>query len=187
MEKGKKKVETKTVKKDVRVQKKDNNQLKATIAGVAMIVAALGLSVGTYAYYQSTITGDVTGSITPWSFVVNESPTSFTAELGELKPGVSGEITLNLSAEDSGLGVNAVVSFSGQTNWPSNLKLYTDANHTSEITVGTTTISRNLEAGATDTVVIYYNWPLGDSAEAPEYGGQTASINITVTGTQVEQ
>lgn len=187
MEKGKKKVETKTVKSVEKVQKKDNNQLKATIAGVAMIVAALGLSVGTYAYYQSTITGTVDGSITPWSFVVNDKATSFTAELGDLKPGVSGEITLNLSAEDSGLGVNAVVSFSGQTNWPANLKLYTDENHTSEIKVGTDTITRNLAAGTTDTVKIYYNWPLGDTAEEPQYGGQTASVNITVIGTQVEE
>lgn len=183
MEKGKnKKVETKTVKRVEKV----SNERKSIIAGVAMIVAALAISVGTFAYYQTTISGTVTGSITAWSFVVENSTTTFTAELGDLKPGVSGEIELNLSAADSGLDVNAQVAFSGQTNWPANLKLYTDANHTTEITVGTTTIDRTIAAGNTDTVVIYYNWPLGDAPETPQYGGQTASVTITVTGTQVD-
>ena len=188
MEKGKKnKVGTKTMKKVEPVVKKDNGiQRKSMIAGVAMIFAALAISVGTYAYYQTTISGTVSGSITAWSFIVNEETTSFTADLGDLKPGVSGEITLNLSAEESGLGVSAVVSFSGATNWPANLKLYSDENHTSELEIGTDTITRTLEAGKSDTVIIYYNWPLGTTAETPATAG-TASVQINVVGTQVEQ
>ena len=189
MEKSKKKVGAKkSTKKVVQVaKKKNNNQIKATIMGIAMIVAALGLGVGTYAYYQSNITGTMSGSITAWSFVVNEQPTEFTADLGDLKPGVSGSITLNLSAEDSGLGVNAVVSFSGKTNWPANLKLYSDANHGSEIIVGTTTISRTISAGSADTVVIYYDWPIGTASEAAPTTNQQASFVITVVGTQEQQ
>ena len=188
MEKGKKKVGTKKAKRAVEpvVKKKDNSQLKATIIGIAMIVAALGLGVGTYAYYQSTITGTVSGSISAWSFIVNESPTSFSADLGSLYPGVSGQISLNLSAEASDLGVNAVVSFSGQTNWPSNLRLCTDANCNSVITVGTTTISRTIAAGEYDTVVIYYDWPRGN-AEAGPTTSENASVTITVQGTQIQQ
>ena len=197
MEKSKKKVGAKKTAKTVKpvakkkavepvVKKKDNSQLKATIVGIAMIVAALGLGVGTYAYYQTIITGNLTGSITAWNFVVNGQETSFTADLGELKPGVSGSITLNLSAQQSGLGVNAVVSFSDQTNWPANLKLYTDANHTSEIEVGTTTISRTIAAGAADTVYVYYEWPRGTAGEAGPATEQNASIKITVVGTQVQ-
>lgn len=189
MEKGKKnKVGTKTMKKVEPVAKKDNgNQRKSMIAGIAMIVAALAISVGTYAYYQTTISGTVSGSITAWSFIVNDEATTFTADLGDLKPGVSGEITLNLSAEDSGLGVSAVVSFSGATNWPANLKLYSDENHTSELVIGTDTITRTLNAGATDTVVIYYDWPLGSTAESAPTTAKTASVQITVVGTQIEQ
>ena len=189
MEKSKKKVGAKKATKKVVpvAKKKNNNQMKATIIGIAMIVAALGLGVGTYAYYQSTITGTMSGSITAWSFVVNEQPTTFTADLGDLKPGVSGQLTLNLSAADSGLGVNAVVSFSGKTNWPANLKLYSDAGKTSEIVFGTTTISRTISAGAADTVVIYYDWPIGNSAENSPTADQQASFVITVVGTQVQQ
>lgn len=189
MEKSKKKVGAKKVTKVVEpvAKKKNNTQLKATIMGIAMIVAALGLGVGTYAYYQSTITGKIDASITAWSFLVNDKATDFTADLGDLKPGVSGQITLNLSAEDSGLGVNAVVSFSGKTNWPANLKLYSDAAKTSEIVVGTTTISRTIAAGSADTVVIYYDWPIGTSAETGPSTSQTASVTITVVGTQVQQ
>lgn len=162
------------------------NQKNSLIAGVAMIVAALAISVGTYAYYQSTITGSVEGSITAWSFLVNEQPTTFTAELGDLKPGVSGEIELNLSAAASGLGVSAVVSFSNQLNWPANLKLYTDAAHNNEIVVGTTTITRTIAAAASDTVTVYYYWPYG-TVETPiaTTEDKTASVKITVVGTQV--
>jgi len=190
MEKGKKKAGAKKatnfVATDIK-SKNSNKNLKTTILGIAMMVVALGLGVGTYAYYQSTITGTISGSITAWSFVVNEQETSFTADLGDLKPGVNGSITLNLSAADSGLGVNAVVSFSGKTNWPANLKLCTDAGCTSEITVGTTTISRTIAAGASDTVVIYYDWPRGEAGETGPATNQTASVNINVVGTQIAQ
>ncbi len=189
MEKSKKKVGTKSPAKVVKPveKKKDKNQLKATILGVAMMVAALGLGVGTYAYYQTTITGNVTGSITAWSFLVNNQATSFTADLGDLKPGVSGSITLNLSAEASGLGVNAVVSFSNKQNWPANLKLYSNEAKTAEIVVGTTTLSRTIAAGSSDAVTIWYNWPIGTSAEPAPTTSETASFDITVVGTQVPQ
>lgn len=180
-------VKAKKVVKTEPVAKKKNGQLKATIAGIAMIVAALGLGVGTYAYYQTTITGTVTGSITAWSFLVNDKTTDFTVDLGDLYPGVSGSVTLNLSAEDSGLGVNAVVSFSNPTNWPANLKLYSDSGHNSEIVIGTTTISRTITAGNSDTVTVYYDWPIGTAPETGPTANQNASFVITVVGTQVEQ
>ncbi len=189
MEKSKKKVGVKKTAKVVEpvAKKKNSNQMKATIMGIAMIVAALGLGVGTYAYYQSTITGNVSGTITAWSFLVNNEASEFTADLGDLKPGVSGQITLNLSAQASGLGVSAVVSFSNPQNWPANLKLYTGSNKTGEITFGTTTVSRTIAAGEADSVVIYYDWPIGTSAETGPTADQTASFTITVVGTQVQE
>ena len=118
--------------------------------------------------------------------MVNNQPTTFTASLGDLYPGKSGQVDLNLSAEASGLDVNAVVSFSGLTNWPANLKLYKDQAKTELITVGTTTISRTITAGHADTVTIYYDWPYGSSAEDGPSSNQTASFNITVVGTQAQ-
>lgn len=168
-------------------KKKDNKQLKATILGIALMVAAVGLGVGTYAYYQSTLSGTVSGSITAWSFLVNNEAETFTATLGDLYPGKTGQVELNLSADASGLDVDAVISFSGLTNWPANLHLYQDANHTELITPGTTTISRTITAGHHDTVTIYYEWPYGTSVEDGPETNQTASFKITVVGTQKEQ
>ena len=186
MEKSKKKTGAKKVTKVVEPtpKKKDKKQLRASIIGIALMVAAVGLGVGTYAYYQTTLTGTVSGSITAWSFLVNNQATSFTATLGDLYPGKTGTVELNLSADASGLDVDAVVSFSGLTNWPANLKLYQDANHTELITVGTTHIDRTITAGHHDTVTIYYEWPYGTSVEDGPATDQTASFTITVVGTQ---
>ena len=190
MEKSKtKKAGTKNTKVVQTVNKvpKKQKEIKSIVAGIAMIVAAIAVSAGTYAYYQSTITGTATGSITAWSFIVNEQPTSFTATLGDLKPGVSGQIDLNLSAAGSGLAMDVDVTFPSVTNWPANLKLYSASNHAagSEITPGTTVIERALAANATDTVTVYYDWPIGTTSETPATAGE-ASLAISVVGTQVE-
>lgn len=162
-----------------------SKEKKSIIAGLALIVAAAGISAGTYAYYQSIISGTVSGSITPWSFMVNETGDAqeFIATLGDLKPGVSGQIELNMSAAASGLGVDAVVSFNSATNIPTNMKFYTDSNYTSELDLSTDTITRAIAAGKTDSVTIYYNWPLGTAEQGPSEA-KTASFKIQVVGTQ---
>lgn len=163
-----------------------SKEKKSIIAGLALIVAAAGISAGTYAYYQSIITGKVDGTITPWSFTVNEKGDAqeFVASLGDLKPGVSGTIVLNMSAAASGLGVDAVVSFGTITNIPANMKFYTDQGYTSELNLSTDTITRAISAGKTDTVTIYYNWPIGTKKEEGPSEDQTASFKINVVGTQ---
>jgi len=191
MEKSKKKAGARKTTRVVEPtpNKKDNKQLKSTILGIAMMVAAIGLGVGTYAYYQTQLSGTIEGTITPWSFLVNDKAETFTAELGDLYPGKTGSVELNLSAAASGLDVEAVISFSGLTNWPANLKLYKDAAHSESglITVGTTTITETITAGQTKTVTIYYEWPYGSTVETGPTENQTASFNITVVGTQVEK
>jgi len=188
MEKSKKNAGAKKTTKVVAAapKKKDSKQLRTTIMGIAMMVAAIGLGVGTYAYYQTTLSGTVEGTITAWSFKVENSPTTFTATLGDLYPGKSGSISLGLSAEGSGLPVRAVVSFSGLSGWPAGLKLYQQAGNQGLITVGTTTITKDIAAGGTETVTIFYDWPYGTAEEGPSTS-QTASVNITVVGTQIEQ
>lgn len=162
-----------------------SKEKKSIIAGLALIVAAAGISAGTYAYYQSRINGTASGTITPWSFTVNEKGDAqeFVASLGDLKPGVSGTIVLNMSAAASGLGVDAVVSFNTATNIPTNMKFYTDASYTSELNLSKDTITRAISAGKTDTVTIYYNWPRGNAEKGPSET-KTASFKIQVVGTQ---
>ena len=162
-----------------------SKEKKSIIAGLALIVAAAGISAGTYAYYQSVIGGTVDGTITPWSFTVNEKGDAqeFIATMGDLKPGVSGQIELNMSAAASGLGVDAVISFNSVTNIPANMKFYTDSNYTSELDLSTDTITRAISAGQTDSVTIYYNWPKGTAEKGPSEA-KTASFKIQVVGTQ---
>ena len=189
MEKGKKNVRTKaTAKVAAPVQKKkDNKQLKTTILGIAMMVAAIGLGVGTYAYYQTQITGTVSGSITPWSFKVNNNTATFTAQLGDLYPGVTGTIPLQVSTVDSGLGADVTISFSGLNNWPANLKLGKNADCSQTITPGTTQITDTLAANDSKTITIYYCWPYGTAgSDTSPSSDQVASVNITVVGKQVE-
>lgn len=165
-------------------------EIKLTAIGMAMIVLAIGLGVGTYSYYQTTITGEVSGTISTWSFVVNDSNTTFTALLGDLRPGSSGQIDLNLSASGSELGTEAIISFNGAINWPDNLKLYTDSAYTStsEIkTDGTTTLSRRIAPGGTDTITVYYIWPW-DGLDVPMSTdiSLNADLLINVVGTQLQ-
>ena len=162
-----------------------SKEKKSIIAGLALIVAAAGISAGTYAYYQSVIGGTASGTITPWSFTVNDKGDAqeFVASLGDLKPGVSGTIELNMSAADSGLGVDAVISFNTATNIPANMKFYTDPGYTSELDLSKDTITRAISAGKTDSVTIYYNWPKGNAEKGPSEA-KIASFKIQVVGKQ---
>lgn len=162
-----------------------SKEKKSIIAGLALIVAAAGISAGTYAYYQSIISGTGSGTITPWSFTVNDKGDAqeFVASLGDLKPGVSGTIELNMSAADSGLGVDAVISFNTATNIPANMKFYTDPGYTSELDLSKDTITRAISAGKTDSVTIYYNWPKGNAEKGPSEA-KIASFKIQVVGKQ---
>mgnify|MGYP004465894479 CR=1 FL=1 len=165
-----------------------SKEKKSIIAGLALIVAAAGISAGTYAYYQSIIDGRASGTITPWSFTVNEKGDAqeFIATMGDLKPGVSGQIELNMSAAASGLGVDAVISFNSANNIPANMKFYTDSGYTSELDLSKDTITRAINAGKTDSVTIYYNWPKGSAEKGPKTAS-TAKITVNVTCTQQNQ
>lgn len=170
-------------------EKNADSQLKFSIIGVLLIVVAICLGVGTFSYYQNAITDNKSNSITTWSFLVTDQPTEFVADLGILKPGMNGHINLGLSAAENSSDVNVVVSFSGKENWPTNLKLYLDEGKTSEIIVGTTTLSRTITAGSSEIVTLYYDWPKGSGkgTNSTSSTNQATKFVITVVGTQVEQ
>ena len=188
---------------------KNNN--KILYISIAILVLAVGIAFGTYAYYQTTITGTITGSVAKWSFKVNDQTSAFNINLGELYPGKTGEYAIELSAEDSDLPVVFEIIIQApdafdQWNWENLTKLYAlhfnlffDPSYTlgylgrfdSGYLVGFKGI---LMPGAQITAPIYYNWSYNevvdldrptDNEIVKEIGGKSFSIPITIVGRQL--
>ncbi|MBQ4634393.1 MAG: hypothetical protein IJB71_03500 [Bacilli bacterium] len=179
-------------------------QKRRRIITFAIILFLLGLIlvfVGTYAYYQRTITGTVIGTVSTWSFKANNSATSFNVTLvpngnatsnSTMAPGTSGSFSVVLSAAASELPVDYVITFSNFSNIPTNLVFYTDAAHTSQVDLQAVgyTLSDTLLSEASATETWYWEWPYGttesvavDNADA----NKVVSFTITVVGTQKNQ
>ena len=82
---------------------KKNN--KILYISIAILVLAVGVAFGTFAYYQTTITGTISGTVARWSFKANNQKSTFALDFGSLYPGKSGNYDFILSAEDSDLPV----------------------------------------------------------------------------------
>ena len=73
---------------------------------VAIIVSiAVVLGTVTYAFYQSSINGNVSGTIAKWNFTANDQASNFELDLGDLYLGKSGTYNITLSATNSDLDV----------------------------------------------------------------------------------
>ena len=79
-----------------------NSYLYIIFLALAFIIL---LGTGAYAYYQTTITGTISGSVAKWSFKANNQTSNFNIDFGSLYPGKYAEYSLELSAEDSDLPV----------------------------------------------------------------------------------
>ena len=66
---------------------KKNN--KILYISIAILVLAIGIAFGTYAYYQTTISGTISGNVAKWRFTANGETSSVNLDLGDLYPGVS--------------------------------------------------------------------------------------------------
>ncbi|MBQ4633833.1 MAG: hypothetical protein IJB71_00610 [Bacilli bacterium] len=65
---------------------KKNN--KILYISIAILVLAVGIVLGTYAYYQTTITGTISGNVSKWEISsMGVEPVAGTVSLGELYPG----------------------------------------------------------------------------------------------------
>ncbi len=163
-----------------------SQEKKSTLYGILLIIAAITLGISTYVFYQKKLVDITTSNVAAWSFIVNDKETSFTADLGDqLKPGSEGLFTLNLSAIQNGVGVDATISFENQTNWPEYLKLYADKEHNNEIVPGKTTLTRTIAAGDTTSVIIYYYWPKSGKKEKEHKSN--VFINLSISGQKIEQ
>ena len=130
---------------------------------VSIIVVAITITIllGTvsYAFYQTTINGRVSGTIAQWSFTANDQTSSFDLNLGELYPGKSGTYNITLSAENSDLDVYYELIFTGADI---DFLLYWDSSYTKPLDgydsayVGKYGV---ITKGSSVTIPIYFNWP----------------------------
>ena len=64
------------------------NNNKILYISIAILVLAVGIALGTYAYYQTTITGTISGNVSKWEIIsMGVEPVTGAISLGDLYPG----------------------------------------------------------------------------------------------------
>ncbi len=178
----------------------DKKNKSKLIAGIAMMVFAIALSAGTYAYYQSIISGTASGTIVAWECTAGGGASTFTLDLGNLKPGVTKTVPVNLSVKN--FKATFDIKLSGATNLPSAINFYTAATNQSadnclskdyentttscKLASTSTTLDATTSGTANGTVNLYMVWPKGSAEKGPKTAS-TAKITVNVTCTQQNQ
>lgn len=155
------------------------------ILAISFSVLVIGGSI-TYAFYQSSINGTISGTIARWDFKANNLTDNISLDFGELYPGKNGSVDLVLSAENSDLDVYYELIFlSGKIN----SKLYWDSNHNrgigsrgnmnpNEYRVGKYGV---IKAGSKETIPIYVYWPY---EKRDDYSNAALNSKIKIIGRQ---
>ena len=164
---------------------KNNN--KILYISIAILVLAIGIAFGTYAYYQTTITGTISGNVAKWSFKANGQTSSLSIDLGDIYPGKSGTYNVVLSAEDSELDVYYEL-YTITSWWSITSKLFLDSAHTKIFDACQFPgVYGTITAGTTKTVPIYFYWPYeseeGDGTDF--YVDALDSVSIEIVGQQL--
>lgn len=178
----------------------DKKNKSKLIAGIAMMVFAIALSAGTYAFYQSTINGTASGTIVAWECKAGGGASTFTLDLGNLKPGITKTIPVDLSVKN--FKAKFDIKLSGATNLPSAINFYTAATNQSadnclskdyknttascKLASTSTTLDATTSGSANGTVNLYMVWPKGSAEKGPSTAS-TAKITVNVTCTQQNQ
>ena len=166
---------------------------KILYAGIAILILGIGFAVGTYAYYQTTITGSASGTVLAWQCTANNQTATFNMSMGSLYPGSASSDAITIR---STMDANYKIVFSNKTNMGSGsvhpyLDLYSDSAHTKVINNSTTLPTNEggtISAGGTATVNIYWYWPYGTEGGSniiDSYNNGAPSIKATVTCTQL--
>ena len=193
-----------------------NSYLYIIFLALAFIIL---LGTGAYAYYQTTISGTITGTVARWSFKVNNQTSTFNLDFGSLYPGKTGTYNLELSAEDSDLPVvfEVIYHYPNQTTTAGQLKTHAlfkplcfpaaygdpiDSIQNADCHINNFEMKNRfsayvigykgvIQAGATATVPIGYNWPYDlvsddDQTLQGYVTGETVNLEVTIIGRQVD-
>lgn len=156
------------------------------ILAISFSVLVIGGSI-TYAFYQSSINGTISGTIARWDFKANNLTDNISLDFGELYPGKNGSVDLVLSAENSDLDVYYELIFSNANNI--NSKLYWDSNHNRGIGSNGTMTDNSwrvgkygvIKAGSKETIPIYVYWPY---EKRDNYSNAALNSKIKIVGRQ---
>ena len=156
---------------------------------------------GTYAKYVGQVEGEGSATVAKWNFETDNADVDFEVNLAEnydastltverIAPGTKGSFDLAL-VNTSEVGVDFTVTLGTVTNAPKNIKFYTDAAMTDELTPGTGTITGQIAAEDSTglTVTIYWAWAYetanGDADDTTDgEAAKTLTIPVTVDGVQ---
>jgi hypothetical protein len=189
-----------------RKKKMKKDQLKVFIVA-CLVVTVCAFGYATYAFFQTTYTAKVTGTLTAsWTFdflgadkgAAVDGLTSFKctegcANLGtadaKLAPGSKGSFTLKVDASTSTVATEAAITMYGLTNAPTGLVFK----------VGETTLDGTAltapgaevakfdwpaeDAAKTNSVTVNWEWPYGDAADNSAQG-KTVTFNLKAVATQ---
>ncbi len=171
-----------------------NKKKKKKLLVIALLLV-FGITAGyvanTYAKYTAQVNGQGAVSVAKWAFEDDNSSISIDIDLdgnidastlvdGKIAPGTSGRFDIELSNENSEVGVEFSVVLS-KTNAPSNLVFSTGD-----------TITGKIAAGEKLTIPVTFSWPYytsaSDDAEDTTDGkaAQDMTITAAITGTQVQ-
>ncbi len=165
----------------------------ALFALVIMGVAVLGLGMAVYAKYIASIEGKAaSASVAKWAFKEENEEAELSCPLymtynpdtlakGKIAPGTKGTCEIELSNNDSEVGVNYTITVK-EVSGPKNLVFTYKGAEVSE----DKTISGKLKIGETKKISINWAWPYytNDTDDAEDsIDGRTAAGNAT-TGTK---
>lgn len=149
----------------------------------------------TYARYASNSQAVGTITVAKWAFETDNAISTVNVNLsetydpstlvnGKIAPGTSGSFAVVLKNPTSETSVDFAVSIGTISNKPSNLKFYKDSTYTTELAVGTGTITGQLEKkDSTELpVTIYWRWEYytSNSADTLDTTDGEAAANLSI-------
>ena len=174
------------------MRKREDSRKNVIYIGIMIFSIIAFLGAGAFAYYQTTITGTISGTVSKWNFTANNQVSSLSLDFGELYPGKTQTYNLQLSAENSQLDVYYEIKID-LTSSILDSKLAFDSSYAKKLYYNRTGSSLKqyvgmygiIPAGTTVTIPLYLKWPYeGDDDESLADGTVRTLANISVVGRQ---
>jgi len=165
---------------------------------IIVMIASVCAALFAWAKYQTTINGTATGETAKWSFKVSDGDTS-TQEIelpmtrkdnntsvatGKIAPGTYGEIEIGIDATGTETALTYVIE--GKIgNLPTNIKFYSDAERTLDLTVLNNKFSKGgymkLNEIGVRAEKIYWEWPFETETKPIITDEKLVSLGINKT------
>ena len=181
------------------MEKKDKRRKLAVIILLLLFGVTAGYIAFTYAKYAGSFTGSGTVQIAKWAFESDNTSGNLQIQFdetydadtlvgGKIAPGTSGKFVIEISNENTEVGVDYSISLGTISGAPTNF-VFTSGS--SNLTSGGT-VTGTLKPGQTgETVEIAWEWPYntaGGDAQDTQDGTNPSpmTVSFNITGTQVE-